>query len=322
MSAVPVLAVDNLSVAFKTRAGTVRALDGVSLSVNRGEMLGVVGESGSGKSVSAYAMLGILDPAGRVTGGTAMFGGVDLLKADEATMQDLRGRELSMIFQNPRAALNPIRRVGKQIADVLIQHASVPRAEAPARAIEMLAKVKIPDPARRSLAYPFELSGGMCQRVMIALALACKPTLLIADEPTTGLDVTTQAAIMDLIAELAEAQGMATIIITHDLGLAAEYCDRIAVMHAGHVVETAGTQSLFTAPRHPYTNRLIAATPRPEASLRALAAIPGAMPDLRLAAVPPCRFSPRCDRYDSTCEGPLPRVALADGAMVACRHPL
>jgi peptide/nickel transport system ATP-binding protein len=322
MTAVPVLAVEDLSVAFKTRAGTVRALDGVSLAVNRGEMLGVVGESGSGKSVSAYAMLGILDPAGRVTSGTAMFGGMDLLKAAEPTMQDLRGRELSMIFQNPRAALNPIRRVGKQIADVLIQHASVPRAEAPARAIEMLAKVKIPDPARRSQAYPFELSGGMCQRVMIALALACKPTLLIADEPTTGLDVTTQAAIMDLIAELAADQGMATIIITHDLGLAAEYCDRIAVMHAGHVVETAATRALFAAPRHPYTNRLIAATPRPEVSLRALAAIPGAMPDLRLATIPPCRFSPRCDRYDAACNDPLPRVALENGAMVACRHPL
>jgi len=322
MSAIPVLAVDGLAVEFKTRAGTVKALDGVSLSVGRGEMLGVVGESGSGKSVSAYAMLGILDEAGRVTRGTAMFGGTDLLKADESTMQDLRGRELSMIFQNPRAALNPIRRVGKQIADVLIRHGSVPKAEAPGRAIEMLAKVKIPDPARRAQAYPFELSGGMCQRVMIALALACKPTLLIADEPTTGLDVTTQAAIMDLIAELATDQGMATIIITHDLGLAAEYCHRIAVMHAGHVVETASTRALFAAPGHPYTGKLIAATPRLEASLRSLASIPGGMPDLKATSIPACRFSPRCDRYANDCDGPLPRQPRGEDGMVACRHPL
>jgi len=322
MTALPVLAVDDLAVEFKTRAGMVKALDGVTLQVGKGEMLGVVGESGSGKSVSAYAILGILDDAGRVSRGTAMFGGTDLLKADEPSMQDLRGRELSMIFQNPRAALNPIRRVGKQIADVLIRHGSVPRAEAAGRAVEMLAKVKIPDPVRRAQAYPFELSGGMCQRVMIALALACKPTLLIADEPTTGLDVTTQAAIMDLIAELAEEQGMATIVITHDLGLAAEYCHRIAVMHAGHVVETAPTRALFAAPRHPYTSKLIAATPRPEASLRSLAAIPGGMPDLKAAKIPACRFSTRCERYAGDCDGPLPRVPLGEAAMVACRHPL
>jgi len=204
---------------------------------------------------------------------------------------------------------------------VLVRHASVPKSEAPARAIDMLAKVKIPDPARRSMAYPFELSGGMCQRVMIALALACKPSLLIADEPTTGLDVTTQAAIMDLIAELAAGEGMATIVITHDLGLAAEYCDHIAVMHAGHVVEAAPTRALFARPRHPYTAKLIAATPRPEADLRSLASIPGGMPDLKAARVPACRFSPRCERYVADCDGPLPRLPQGDG-VVACRHPL
>jgi peptide/nickel transport system ATP-binding protein len=323
MSAVPVLAVDNLSVEFRTRGGIVKALEQVSFSVNKGEMVAIVGESGSGKSVTAFTVMGILDAAGRVSQGTASFGGLDVLQAPEAVMRDIRGREMSMIFQNPRVALNPIRRVGDQIADVLLQHGNVTRREAPKRAIEMLTRVRIPDPERRAKAYPFELSGGMCQRIMIAIALSCAPKLLIADEPTTGLDVTTQAAIMDLIAELGAEQGMSTLLITHDLGMAAEYCDQIVVMHAGHIVEMAPTAELFAHPRHPYTAKLIAATPKPTARLMDLAAIPGNLPDLRAAEIPPCRYSARCERRQSRCDQALPYVlGEQKGSMVACWNPL
>lgn len=319
---VPVLEVADLSVEFRTRSGTVRALDGVSLQVHRGECLGVVGESGSGKSVTAYAVMRLLDPAARITGGRITFGGMDMLGAGDADLADLRGRELSMIFQNPRASLNPIRPVGTQIADVLLRHGGVTRAQAPARAAALLAEVGIPDPERRARAYPFELSGGMCQRVGIALALACRPALLIADEPTTGLDVTTQAVIMDLVLGLARARGMATVLITHDLGLATEYCDSIAVMHAGHVVETAPTAALFATPRHPYTARLIGATPRPGLALGDLASIPGSLPDLRREDLPACRFLDRCERARPDCAAaPLPRRTEA-ARMVACRYPL
>jgi peptide/nickel transport system ATP-binding protein len=320
---VPVLEVRDLSVEFRTRSGTVRALQDVSLRVHRGECLGVVGESGSGKSVTAYAVMRLLDAAGRVTGGGVRFGGMDLLAAPDREVAELRGRELSMIFQNPRAALNPIRPVGRQIADVLVRHGGVTRDGAPASAAGLLAEVGIPDPARRARAYPFELSGGMCQRVGIALALACRPALLIADEPTTGLDVTTQAAVMDLVTGLARERGMATVLITHDLGLATEYCDRIAVMHAGHVVEEAATEALFARPRHPYTARLIAATPRPGVPLSALASIPGGLPDLRRADLPACRFLARCDRARPDCaEAPLPRLREVGHRMVACRYPI
>ena len=239
MTAVPALAVEDLSVEFRTRSGTVKVLDHIGFSVDKGETVALVGESGSGKSVTAFAVMGILDPAGKVTSGRALFGGTDLLALSERDLAEQRGRELSMIFQNPRTALNPIRKVGQQIADVLVRHGGATRTDAPRAAVEMLKRVRIPDPERRAEAYPFELSGGMCQRIMIAIALACRPALLIADEPTTGLDVTTQAVIMDLIGELAHDSGMATIFITHDLALAAEYCDRIVVMHAGHVVEAA-----------------------------------------------------------------------------------
>lgn len=323
MTAVPVLAVDNLSVEFRTRGGIVRALEQISFEIAKGEMVAIVGESGSGKSVTAYTVMGILDPAGRVGSGTAAFGGLDLLTAGESALREIRGREMSMIFQNPRVALNPIRRVGDQIADVLLQHGGVTRAEAPKRAVEMLARVRIPDPDRRAKAYPFELSGGMCQRIMIAIALSCAPKLLIADEPTTGLDVTTQAAIMDLIAELGEEQGMSTLLITHDLGMAADYCDRIVVMHAGHIVETATTVELFDHPRHPYTAKLIAATPRPTTSLAGLASIPGNLPDLRGRDIPPCRYEARCERRQARCSQALPRIPGDErGSMVACWNPL
>jgi peptide/nickel transport system ATP-binding protein len=304
---VPVLDVAGLSVEFRTRSGTVRALEDVSLAVHRGECLGVVGESGSGKSVTA---------------GRVLFGGADLLSLPERAVGDLRGRELSMIFQNPRAALNPIRPVGRQIADVLVRHGGVTRARAPARAAALLAEVGIPDPARRAAAYPFELSGGMCQRVGIALALACRPALLIADEPTTGLDVTTQAVIMDLVLGLARARGMATVLITHDLGLAARHCDRVAVMHAGHVVEDAPAGELFAAPRHPYAARLLAGDARPGPGAVRPRRIPGGLPDLRRDDLPACRFLPRCDRARADCAAPpLPRRE-AGGRLVACRYPL
>src|SRR5580698_5942232 len=322
MTAAAALSVEGLSVEFRTRSGIVRALDNVSFAVEKGETIALVGESGSGKSVTAYAVMGILDPAGKVSAGRAMLGGLDLLAATSSQLAEVRGREIAMIFQNPRTALNPIRPVGRQIADVLIRHGNVPRAEAPARAIDMLRAVGITDPARRAKAYPFEMSGGMCQRVMIAIALAAKPSLLIADEPTTGLDVTTQAVIMDLISDLASELGMATIFITHDLALAGQRAARIVVMHAGHVVENAPTRELFARPRHPYTAELIAATPDSAASLDELASIPGSLPDLRRADLPPCRYSERCPRKIDTCAQPLPRAAPDASHFVACWNPL
>lgn len=316
------LSVQGMSLEFRTRSGSVRALQDVSFEVQRGETVGIVGESGSGKSVMSFALLGILDAAGRITAGRAEFCGLDLLRASESDLAGIRGRELSMIFQNPRTALNPIRRVGTQIEDVLLRHTTTLREHLKERAIECLAQVRIPDPARRYMAYPFELSGGQCQRVMIALALACNPQLLIADEPTTGLDVTTQSAIMDLVGELAKTRQMATVLITHDLGLAAEYCDRIVVMHAGHVVETATTGDLFKTPRHPYTARLIASTPHNVKNLRALSSIPGNLPDLRRDDLPPCRFSERCERVKPACAQVLQRIDFGDGHSVACCNPL
>ena len=322
MTAAPALSVERLSVEFRTRSGVVRALENVSFSVAKGETVALVGESGSGKSVTAYAVMGILDPAGRVAAGRAMLGDLDLLSATPKQLAQVRGRKIGMIFQNPRTALNPIRPVGRQIADVLIRHGNVSRRTAPAHAVEMLRAVGITDPARRAKAYPFEMSGGMCQRVMIAIALAAKPSLLIADEPTTGLDVTTQAVIMDLINDLAKELGMATIFITHDLALAGQRSARIVVMHAGHVVENAPTADLFVNPRHPYTAELIAATPDLAASLDELAAIPGSLPDLRRTDLPPCRYSERCPRKIAACAQPLPLAAPGAAHFVACWNPL
>lgn len=277
----PLLAVRDLCVEFATRKGPVTAVRSVNLQVAKGETLGIVGESGSGKSVTSYAVMRILDRAGRIVSGAIDFGGMRLHDAPEDMMSDLRGREISMIFQNPRAALNPIRSVGKQIEDVLIRHAQATHDQAKAKAIEALERVRIRDAARRYHAYPFELSGGMCQRVVIAIALACKPQLLIADEPTTGLDVTTQKAVMELVRELTRSEGMSTLLITHDLGLAGEYCDRIVVMEKGEVVEQQDTAKLFTAPAHPYTRRLIRSTPHAAATIRDL------LPDDQRLPLPP-----------------------------------
>jgi peptide/nickel transport system ATP-binding protein len=271
MTTQPLLDVNDLTVEFATRRGIVKAVQHVDISVAKGETLGIVGESGSGKSVTSYAVMRILDRAGKIAEGSVMFSGIDVKAATESQMRDLRGREISMIFQNPRAALNPIRKVGDQIEDVLRQHVQTERVnDRGEKAIEALEQVKIARPRERYHAYPFELSGGMCQRVVIALALACNPQLLIADEPTTGLDVTTQKAVMDLIVELTKRRGMSTILITHDLGLAAAYCDRVVVMEKGRVVETAKSADIFANPQHAYTKKLMRATPRLGVSLRDL----------------------------------------------------
>jgi peptide/nickel transport system ATP-binding protein len=280
MTAQPLLDVNDLTVEFATRRGIVKAVQHVNISVAKGETLGIVGESGSGKSVTSYAVMRILDRAGKIAEGSVTFSGVDVKAATEGQMRDLRGREMSMIFQSPRLALNPIRKIGRQIEDVLLQHVQVDKSQVGEKAIEALEQVKIARPRERYHAYPFELSGGMCQRVVIALALACNPQLLIADEPTTGLDVTTQKAVMDLIVELTKRRGMSTILITHDLGLAAAYCDRVVVMEKGRVVETALSADIFAKPAHAYTKKLMRATPRLGVSLRDL------LPEEEAAALP------------------------------------
>ena len=270
MTALPLLEVSDLTIEFATRRGVVKAVQHVDIAVGKGETLGIVGESGSGKSVTSYAVMRILDRAGRIAEGSVHFSGIDVKAASEDEMRDMRGREMSMIFQSPRLALNPIRKIGRQIEDVLLQHVQVDRAQVTDRAIAALEQVKIARPRERYHAYPFQLSGGMCQRVVIALALSCGPRLLIADEPTTGLDVTTQKAVMDLVVELTRERNMSTILITHDLGLAAAYCDRVVVMEKGRVVETAASADIFARPGHPYTRKLMRATPRIGVSLRDL----------------------------------------------------
>jgi peptide/nickel transport system ATP-binding protein len=272
------LDVENLNVTFKTRRGLVSAVRDVSFTLEKGETLGIVGESGSGKSVSSYAIMRILDRNGRIANGRVSFDGMDLTAFSSREMRELRGREISMVFQNPRAALNPIRKVGHQIEDVLRRHARATKYTARKEAIKALEAVRISDPEKRYDAYPFELSGGMCQRIVIAIALACDPRLLIADEPTTGLDVTTQKVVMDLLAELTTRRGMSSILITHDLGLAAEYCDRIVVMKDGEIVEQGKPDALFARPANAYTRRLISATPRPGAEIGDLVDPPVASP--------------------------------------------
>ncbi|WP_338692603.1 ABC transporter ATP-binding protein [Bradyrhizobium sp. 26S5] len=312
MTAQPLLDVSDLTVEFTTRRGIVKAVQHVNISVGKGETVGIVGESGSGKSVTSYAVMRILDRAGRIADGSVMFSGIDVKAASESQMRDLRGREVSMIFQNPRAALNPIRKVGHQIEDVLRQH--IQQAQVTDRgekAIEALEQVKIARPRERYHAYPFELSGGMCQRVVIALALACNPQLLIADEPTTGLDVTTQKAVMDLIVELTRRRSMSTILITHDLGLAAAYCDRVVVMEKGRVVETAKSADIFASPQHDYTKKLMRATPRVGVSLRDLLPEEGSLASPRVRGEADTLGSALA-RQSVAGEGDSPNTVLAD----------
>jgi peptide/nickel transport system ATP-binding protein len=267
----PLLAIENLHVSFSTRRGQVAAVRGIDLTVEAGETLGIVGESGSGKSVTAFAITRLLDKAGRVVDGRIVFAGDDITSASPRRMRAIHGAAISMIFQNPRSALNPIRTVGMQIADAILAHERLTAGEARGRALDLLRAVMIRDPEARLDVYPHELSGGMCQRVMIAMAIACRPRLLIADEPTTGLDVTTQKTAMDLLAGIAAERGMAMILITHDLGLAARYCRRIVVMEQGRIVEQAEPKRLFGDPRHPYTRRLVAASPTAASTLADLA---------------------------------------------------
>ncbi len=266
-SAPPLLSIDRLAVEFVTPHGRVRALDDVSFQIGTAEIVGVVGESGSGKSVTAYSILGLLPAEARVTSGSITYLGRSLRELGGSELKAIRGSEISMVFQSPQTALNPIRPVGAQIADVLMAHSPAGPTEAAVRAIEALREVRINSPEHRVHAYPFELSGGMCQRSVIAMALACTPKLLLADEPTTGLDVTTQRTIMDLLVELTRSRGMSTMFITHDLGLAAQYCDRVIIMQSGHVVEQGPTEQIFMNPRQAYTRRLLSATPQAHAKL-------------------------------------------------------
>nr|WP_246522964.1 ABC transporter ATP-binding protein [Neoroseomonas eburnea] len=270
----PLLQVEDLHVEFATRRGRVQAVRGVSLDLLPGATLGIVGESGSGKSVTAYAVTRLLDRAGRISSGRILFRDQDLTRASEGDMRALRGGAISMIFQNPRSALNPIRSVGRQLMDALGAHQDLSGRERRDRALDLLRDVLIRDPERRFEAYPHELSGGMCQRVMIAMAVACDPALLIADEPTTGLDVTTQKTVMDLLARLTAERNMGMILITHDLGLAVQYCGDVAVMQEGQVVERAPAATLFRAPRHAYTRRLVAASPTPRSTVQDLVGEP------------------------------------------------
>ncbi len=289
----PLLEIKGLRTSFYTRDGVVRAVDGIDFHVERGEIMGLVGESGCGKSVTSLSIMGLVAGSGRVEGGEILFDGKDLrlLKPDE--MRKLRGDRISMIFQQPQSSLNPVHDVGSQIAEVLEIHRGMKKDAARQRALELLRMVGIPDPERRLKSFPHEMSGGMAQRAMIAMALACEPELLIADEPTTALDVTIQAQILDLIRNLRDQIGTAVILITHDLGVVAEMCDRVAVMYAGEIVEQADVSTLFRVPRHPYTRGLIASIPLLGDVREELSVIPGNVPNL-IDLPQGCRFAPRC----------------------------
>ena len=289
----PLLEVKGLRTSFYTRDGVVRAVDGIDFHVDRGEIMGLVGESGCGKSVTSLSIMRLVANPGRIEGGQVMFDGQDLLKLSPDAMRRIRGDRISMIFQQPQSSLNPVWDVGKQIAEVLEIHRGMRKGAARERALELLRMVGIPDPARRLKAFPHEMSGGMAQRVMIAMALACEPELLIADEPTTALDVTIQAQILDLMRNLRDETGTAIILITHDLGVVAEMCDRVAVMYAGEIVEQSDVTSLFRRPAHPYTRGLIGSIPVVGQVKDDLSVIPGNVPNL-IDLPKGCRFAPRC----------------------------
>jgi oligopeptide/dipeptide ABC transporter ATP-binding protein len=293
---VALLEVNDLRTFFKTREGEVHAVDGVSFELERGQTLGIVGESGCGKSVTALSIMGLVPQPGKVVSGSVIFDGRELVGRKEHDLEDIRGREIAMIFQDPMTSLNPTLKIGTQITEVLRRHLNMTREEARKRAVELLDEVHIPNAAARLDDYPHRYSGGMRQRVMIAIALACNPKLLIADEPTTALDVTVQAGVLDLLYELREEYNMAMMIITHDMGVVAETADDIVVMYAGQIVEHAKTFDLFDSPEHPYTEALLTALPQLEGEgirQRRLTSIPGRPPDL-LAPPEACRFAPRC----------------------------
>jgi peptide/nickel transport system ATP-binding protein len=287
------LDVHDLHTSFKTSDGVVRAVDGVDFHVDRGEILGLVGESGCGKSVTSLSLMGLVAKPGKVDAGQVIFDGRDLLTLSPKELRAMRGDRISMIFQQPTSSLNPVYNVGRQIGEVLELHRRMKRGPARDRAAEMLKMVGIPDPIGRLGAFPHSLSGGMAQRVMIAMALALEPELLIADEPTTALDVTIQAQILDLMRDLQHETGTAIILITHDLGVVAEMCDRVAVMYAGEIVEQTDVRTLFASPKHPYTQGLIGSVPTLGQVQPELTTIPGAVPNL-IDLPPACRFAPRC----------------------------
>ena len=322
------LDVKDLQTWFYTRQGIVKAVDGVSFDLKKGETLGIVGESGCGKSITALSVMRLVpDPPGRIIGGRVTLDGRDLLDLDEAEMRLVRGNDISMIFQEPMTSLNPVLTIGYQIAEALILHRDMSRTEALSRAVEMLDMMRIPEPAQRAREYPHQLSGGMRQRAMIAMALACNPKVLIADEPTTALDVTIQAQILDLIVRLQQELGTAVILITHDLGVVAETTQRIIVMYAGRKVEEADVVPLFANPMHPYTHGLMASVPRlaimsgeDAAAAERLEEIPGIVPPLN--DLPPgCAFAPRCRFADDRCRAEYPPYQEKQpGHWAACWH--
>ena len=314
------LQVEDLRTIFGSGKDTVQAVRGVSLTVGRGETLGIVGESGSGKSVTALSLLRLLMPPGRVTSGRVLLEGTDLLPLSERQMRAVRGARIAMVFQDPMTALNPTLTVGEQIAETILAHQNVTRAEARAKALDWLTRVQVTLPERRLRQYPHELSGGMRQRVMLAIAFSCRPELLLADEPTTALDVTVQAQILDLMDELKAELGTAIVLITHDLGIVAERCDHVAVMYAGEIVEYGPAPALFAAPKHPYTQSLLASLPdwRRTRSPEPLPALPGQPPSL--VHIPPgCPFAPRCPQAFDLCPSRVPaNTHLEGGRTVRC----
>ncbi|MDB5534762.1 MAG: oligopeptide transporter ATP-binding protein [Hyphomicrobiales bacterium] len=315
----PVLEIRNLKTYFASDRGEVRAVDGVSLHIDAGETLGVVGESGSGKSVTSLSVMRLIaSPPGRYADGEIFFEGRDILKLDKAAMRDLRGNKLSMIFQEPMTSLNPVFTVGAQIAEAIMLHQHLSRQAAFKKAIDMLRLVNISAPERRAHEFPHQLSGGMRQRVMIAMALSCNPKLLIADEPTTALDVTIQAQILDLMRKLRAELGMAIMLITHDLGIVAEMCDRVVVMYGGRIVEEADVISLFDNPLHPYSEGLLASIPRIDEDVEQLYAIEGSVPNPADRSVG-CAFAPRCRYAFERCRSETPVLSsIADGRKAAC----
>lgn len=317
------LRVDNLNVSFETRRGLVNVIEGLSFELKSGRTLGIVGESGSGKSVTSLAVMGLLPPTGRVSQGQVSFEGKDLLEASEKEMQSLRGGDLAMIFQDPMTSLNPSFTVGFQIKEALKQH-GLGKGDLDARAADLLKQVGIPDPALRLKSYPHQLSGGMSQRVMIAMAIACSPKLLIADEPTTALDVTIQAQILALLKQIQKERNMGLILITHDIGVVAQMADDILVMYAGHAMELGPKEEVIRNPRHPYTQALLASLPGSHGlgEFRSrLPTIPGLVPDL-LKRPAGCQLSPRCLYADEKCRARIPDVEDVRGVRVKCRKPL
>ncbi|WP_417247894.1 ABC transporter ATP-binding protein [Celeribacter sp.] len=319
----PVLSVRDLHTEYRTGRGTVQAVRGVDLTLQRGEILGLVGESGSGKSVTCMSIIKLLKRGGHITSGAAEFDGRDLLQLSERQLEKVRGEKIAVVFQDPMSALNPTMTVGKQIVEVLLQHRKMSKKAARARAVELFELVRIPSAQTRIDSYPHEFSGGMRQRVMIAIALACDPDILIADEPTTALDVTIQRQILALLKELRDRLGMAIILVTHDLGVIAETADRVMVLYGGQVMEEARVADLFASPQHPYTRGLLAAIPDPREAGRPLSPVRGSPPDMRTPP-PGCPFAPRCPQAMRICQTPPPLYtvndtpALRDGQRARC----